>query len=102
MAAAVGLVDRTPEGYRNAATNESDPSPADINDFEKALRSGEVDVLVVNTQTEGSIPAQLRARGRGGRRPDRRGDRDGARRRAVVRRLAGRPAASARRRPSSR
>jgi len=61
MAAAVGLLDRTPEGYRNAATNESDPSPGDIHDFEEILRSGEVDVLVVNTQTEGSIPEQLRA-----------------------------------------
>jgi zinc/manganese transport system substrate-binding protein len=61
MATTLGLVDTTPEGYRNAATNESDPSPGDINDFERSLRSGEIDVLVVNTQTEGSIPEQLRS-----------------------------------------
>ena len=40
MAAAVGLVDRTPEGYRSAALNESDPSPADVAAFEEALRGG--------------------------------------------------------------
>jgi zinc/manganese transport system substrate-binding protein len=61
MAAAVGLVDLTPEGYRSAAANESDPAPADVNAFEELLRGGTVDVLVVNTQTEGSLPAQLRA-----------------------------------------
>jgi zinc/manganese transport system substrate-binding protein len=61
MASAVGLVDRTPEGYRNAAANESEPSPADINAFEQLLRSKAVDVLIVNTQTEGSVPARLRS-----------------------------------------
>jgi zinc/manganese transport system substrate-binding protein len=60
MAAAVGLVDLTPEGYRSAAANESDPAPADVNAFEELLRGGTVDVLIVNTQTEGSLPAQLR------------------------------------------
>jgi zinc/manganese transport system substrate-binding protein len=61
MAAAVGLVDLTPEGYRAAAANESDPAPADVNAFEELLRGGTVDVLIVNTQTEGSLPAQLRS-----------------------------------------
>jgi zinc/manganese transport system substrate-binding protein len=61
MATAVGLVDRTPEGYRNAAANESEPSPADINAFEQLLRDKQVDVLIVNTQTEGSVPARLRS-----------------------------------------
>jgi zinc/manganese transport system substrate-binding protein len=61
MAAAVGLVDLTPEGYRTAAANESDPAPADVNAFEELLRDGTVDVLIVNTQTEGSLPAQLRS-----------------------------------------
>lgn len=60
MAAAVGLTDRTPSGYRSAALNESDPSPADVNAFEQLLRDRGVDVLVVNTQTEGSIPEQIR------------------------------------------
>jgi zinc/manganese transport system substrate-binding protein len=63
MAAAIGLVDVTPEGYRRAARNESEPSPADINAFQRLLRSGStaVGVLIVNTQTEGSVPSQLRS-----------------------------------------
>jgi zinc/manganese transport system substrate-binding protein len=31
-----------------------------VHAFEEALRDGHVDVLIVNTQTEGSLPAQLR------------------------------------------
>lgn len=61
MAAAVGLEDRTPEGYRRAAGNESEPAPGDLTAFETALADGSVDVLVYNSQTRGSIPDQLRA-----------------------------------------
>lgn len=61
MAAAVGLEDRTPEGYRRAAGNESEPAPGDLTAFEAALADGSVDVLVYNAQTRGSIPDQLRA-----------------------------------------
>jgi zinc/manganese transport system substrate-binding protein len=61
MAAAVGLTDATPEGYRRAASNESDPAPGDLTEFERALGDGEIDVLIYNTQTSGSIPEQLRA-----------------------------------------
>jgi zinc/manganese transport system substrate-binding protein len=60
-AAAVGLRDVTPEGYRRAVSNEGDPAPGDIAAFERALRGGEVDVLVVNRQTTGELPDQLRA-----------------------------------------
>ena len=58
---AIGLHDVTPEGYRSAVSNEGDPAPGDIAAFEKALRAGEIDVLIVNTQTEGELPDQLRA-----------------------------------------
>ena len=61
MAAAVGLNDATPEGYRRAASNESDPAPGDLTEFEQALGDGSIDVLIYNTQTTGSIPEQLRA-----------------------------------------
>jgi zinc/manganese transport system substrate-binding protein len=61
MAAALGLTDATPEGYRRAAGNESEPAPGDLTAFEAALADGSVDVLVYNTQTRGSIPEQLRA-----------------------------------------
>lgn len=61
MAQAIGMVDETPQGYRSAAANESDPAPGDINAFEELLRGGSVDVLIYNSQTEGSIPEQLRS-----------------------------------------
>lgn len=61
MAAAVGLADRTPEAYRQAVSNESDPPPGALSAFESALAGHRVDVLVVNTQTEGTLPDRLRA-----------------------------------------
>jgi zinc/manganese transport system substrate-binding protein len=56
---ALGLTDRTPTGFRRAVSNDSDPSPGDVADLERALRGHAVDVLVVNTQTEGSLPREL-------------------------------------------
>lgn len=61
MAAAVGLTDATPDGYRRAASNGSEPAPGDLTRFEEALAGGSIDVLIYNTQTSGSIPEQLRA-----------------------------------------
>ncbi len=60
MAAALGLADRTPEGYQVAAANESEPSPADLDAFLRLLSERGVDVLIYNTQTEGSVPEQIR------------------------------------------
>ncbi|WP_198951909.1 metal ABC transporter solute-binding protein, Zn/Mn family [Mycobacterium sp. AT1] len=60
QAEAMGLVNKTPEGYQRASANESDPSPADIAAFTTALAEKKVDVLMYNTQTEGSIPEQIR------------------------------------------
>jgi zinc/manganese transport system substrate-binding protein len=59
-ARAVGLGDATPGGYRTAAGNEGEPSPGDLAEFETALAEGRIDVLLYNTQTEGSLPEQLR------------------------------------------
>lgn len=61
MAVAVGLTNRTPEGYQVASSNHSDPSPADLDAFLGLLEDGAVDVLIYNTQTEGSVPEQIRA-----------------------------------------
>jgi zinc/manganese transport system substrate-binding protein len=61
QAEALGLVNKTPAGYQTASANESDPSPADIAAFQQALTDHQVDVLIYNTQTEGSIPEQIRA-----------------------------------------
>jgi zinc/manganese transport system substrate-binding protein len=60
MAVVLGLTDATPAGYRAAAGNESDPAPGDVAAFQAALSDGSIDVLVYNTQTEGSVPEQLR------------------------------------------
>ncbi len=62
MADALGLANKTPPGYQRATANESEPAPGDINDFEKALAGGTMSVLIFNTQTEGSIPDQVRRR----------------------------------------
>lgn len=56
----VGLVNATPPGYKTAAANESDPSPADLEAFRRALADRRIDVLVYNIQTEGSVPEQIR------------------------------------------
>jgi zinc/manganese transport system substrate-binding protein len=61
MGEALGLADRTPRGYRRAAVNETEPSPADLGEFSGALAAREVDVLIYNTQTEGPVPGQLRS-----------------------------------------
>ena len=60
-AEALGLINKTPPGYQQAAANGSEPAPADIQAFRKALANKQIDVLVYNTQTEGSIPEQIRA-----------------------------------------
>ncbi|MFM8598279.1 MAG: metal ABC transporter solute-binding protein, Zn/Mn family [Mycobacterium sp.] len=60
QAQALGLVNKTPQGYARAAAAEAEPSPADIDAFRNALSNREIDVLVFNTQTEGSIPEQIR------------------------------------------
>jgi zinc/manganese transport system substrate-binding protein len=60
----LGLTDRTPAGYRRSVSNGSDPAPGDVAALESALAGRQVDVLIVNTQTEGSIPQQLRATAR--------------------------------------
>jgi zinc/manganese transport system substrate-binding protein len=62
MAAALTLVDRTPAGYVRSAGNETDPAPGDLHALEEVLEDG-TDLLVVNPQTEGAIPAQIRAAG---------------------------------------
>ena len=61
QAHALGLVNKTPAGYQRASANESDPSPGDIDAFRNALAARQIDVLIYNTQTQGSIPEEIRA-----------------------------------------
>ena len=60
MAAALRMEDATPPGYRKAAANGSEVGPADLAVLEDVLSSRSVDVLIVNRQTEGAVPGQLR------------------------------------------
>lgn len=61
MAAALGLQNKTPAGYQAAAQNESDPSPGDLDALLGLLRDKGVDVLIFNSQTQGSVPDQIRS-----------------------------------------
>ena len=61
QAQALGLVNKTPKGYQRASANESDPSPGDIDAFRTALAGLRIDVLIYNTQTQGSIPQLIRS-----------------------------------------
>jgi zinc/manganese transport system substrate-binding protein len=60
LAAAVGLTDVTPAGYRRSASNDSEPAPGDLAAFEAALADGSADLLIYNSQTSGSVPERLR------------------------------------------
>jgi zinc/manganese transport system substrate-binding protein len=60
MAEALGLQDQTPQGYQNSSANEAEPSPGDISAFDQALQSGQMGVLIFNTQTESAVTEQLR------------------------------------------
>jgi zinc/manganese transport system substrate-binding protein len=61
MAQSLGMTDKTPAGYQTASANESDPAPADLAQFKQLLADKGVDVLIFNTQTEGSLPDDIRA-----------------------------------------
>jgi zinc/manganese transport system substrate-binding protein len=61
MAAALGLIDATPPGYRRSVSNGGDAAPGDLQAFRTALARHAVDVLIDNVQTSGSVPEQLRA-----------------------------------------
>lgn len=60
MAAALGLVDKTPQGYQNASTNGSEPAPGDVQAFQQMLAGRQMDVLIFNTQTVGAVPDQIK------------------------------------------
>jgi zinc/manganese transport system substrate-binding protein len=61
MAASLGLVDVTPEGYRRSAARGDEPASGDLADVESALADGSVDVLVVNPQSGGEAAERLRS-----------------------------------------
>jgi zinc/manganese transport system substrate-binding protein len=64
MATALGMTDATPDGFRRAEANGSDPAPGDIAAFEKLLAKRNVAVLIFNTQTSSAIASQIRSSAR--------------------------------------
>ncbi|WP_420829348.1 metal ABC transporter solute-binding protein, Zn/Mn family [Bifidobacterium miconis] len=55
----LGMTDATPKGYAQASANESEPTPADIKDFQDALKGGKISMLVYNTQEANSTTDQI-------------------------------------------
>ena len=59
LAEDMGLADATPSGYARATANESEPTPTDIKQFTDALKAGEIELLVVNTQEESELTGKI-------------------------------------------
>ncbi|MDP4014207.1 MAG: zinc ABC transporter substrate-binding protein [Candidatus Nanopelagicales bacterium] len=59
MADALGLVNRTPAGYRRSSANEGEPSPGDLKDFKAALEGHQMAVLIFNSQVSGAVPEMI-------------------------------------------
>lgn len=55
----LGMSDATPTGYAQASANESEPTPADIKDFQDALKAGSIKMLVFNSQEANSTTDQI-------------------------------------------
>lgn len=59
LAEDMGLADATPSGYAQTTANESEPTPTDIKQFTDALKSGEIKLLIVNTQEESELTGKI-------------------------------------------
>ena len=53
------MTDATPKGYAQASANESEPTPADIKDFQDTLKAGSIKMLVFNSQEANSTTDQI-------------------------------------------
>ena len=53
------MTDATPKGYAQASANESEPTPADIKDFQDTLKVGSIKMLVFNSQEANSTTDQI-------------------------------------------
>lgn len=47
----MGFEDATPQGYAQSTASESEPAPADLQDFQALVESHGIDVLINNTQS---------------------------------------------------
>lgn len=59
LAQDLGMQDVTPEGYAQAAENESDPSPSDLKQFQDMLTDGTIAVLIYNSQESDATTDEL-------------------------------------------
>ncbi|NMM95504.1 ABC transporter substrate-binding protein [Bifidobacterium sp. DSM 109960] len=57
----LGMVDRTPTGYAQAAANESEPTPGDITQFTNALKNKRISMLIFNPQEANETTQQITA-----------------------------------------
>lgn len=55
----LGFENLTPKGYLQSSANESEPAPADLQDFQELMEDGGVDVLVNNVQQGGDASALI-------------------------------------------
>jgi zinc/manganese transport system substrate-binding protein len=53
------MTDATPKGYAQASANESEPTPADIKEFQDTLQSGSIKMLVFNSQEASPTTKQI-------------------------------------------
>lgn len=56
-----GLVDKTPADFAAAVENGTDPTPAQVQSFEDALRSGTIKALIYNNQAVNDMTKQVQA-----------------------------------------
>ena len=80
------MTDATPKGYAQASANESEPTPADIKDFQDTLKAGFIKMFVFNSQEANSTIDQITGAAKDANVPivelaeqGRRGGRDGER-----------------------
>lgn len=59
----LGMTDKTPEGFKNATANESEPSAQDIDEMTQIVQNKQVDVLVVNDSETSDIATNLDSAG---------------------------------------
>lgn len=59
LAEDMGLTDVTPKGYKQAAANESEPTPSDIKSFTDLLKQGDMRMLITNSQEPSEMNDQL-------------------------------------------
>ena len=59
LAQDMGMTDVTPKGYKNATSNESEPTASDIKSFTEALKKGDMKMLIANSQEKSQLSDQL-------------------------------------------